>query len=116
MKLIYIDGYYIYDYNIIKDFVEKVNENYIFTDGYKGFKSFMLKNMKSQKNEEDINVKISPEKTKLDKQNKTKKLIFPEFNRNTNKPRTPQASIAAGKPIRKNITRKLSRSLSRKKK
>jgi len=117
MQLTYITGYYIYNYNIIKAFAEKIRTtNYIFTDGFIGFKSFMLKNMKSQKNEEDINAKISPEKTKLDKQNKTKKTIFSEFYRNTNKPRTPQGSIAAGKPIRKNITRKLSRTLSRKKK
>ena len=106
----------IYNYNIIKAFVNNVKKtDYIFTDGFIGFKSFMLKNMKSQKNEEGTISKISPEKTKLDKQNNTKKTIFSELKsmyKNTLK--TPHASIAAGKPIRKNITRKLSRTLSRK--
>jgi hypothetical protein len=88
MQLTYINGYYIYDYNIINDFVENIKKtDYIFTGGYNAFKTFLLKHMNSEINEQvnpPQNLMPLPQNNMqnldVNNENKTNETIFTKFN------------------------------------
>jgi len=122
MQLTYINGYYIYDYNIINNFVENIKKTYyIFTERFDGFKTFLMKHMNSETHEEIINEEINPPEIlvplpetntqnldiNIDNniQNRENEMIFKKFNPNSYydnlKKAMPGREMAAGKKKRK---------------
>jgi hypothetical protein len=122
LQLTYINGYYIYDYNIINDFVENIKKtDYIFTERFDGFKTFLMKHINSETHEEKINEEINPPEISVSLpetntqnldinidnniQNRENEMIFKKFNPNSYydnlKKAMPGREMPAGKKNRK---------------
>jgi hypothetical protein len=93
MQLTYIDGYYIYNYNIINDYVNSVKNNeYIYPGGLVAFKMFLSKIMNSKKNiEEKIETKPEPIAPSINS-TVTKSKLLDNVNTNDSKKATYQKS------------------------